>query len=250
MNDPLEPQAGGVAPIDPVLADPRALPPELAGLAGALEDAQTLHGRVTAARPPREGSRRAAVLIMIGEEELDLTFTERSATMRKHPGQISFPGGALDAGETAVQAALREAQEEIGLAPSRAKVLGQLPPAHVNASAFDVKGIVATWDGQRADAITPVDPAEVAAIHRYPIRDLADPAHRRTAEIPSGYRGPAFVMDEIFIWGFTAHLVDCVLDLGGWQRPWDRERVEPVPGRFLRDRSGPPAGWKGPTVGR
>ncbi|MEL4503626.1 CoA pyrophosphatase [Luteococcus sp. H138] len=240
-----------LGPIEPVLADPRELPDELVGLAGALEDVQALHGRVSRPRPPREGSRRAAVLIMIGEDELDLTFTERSETMRKHPGQISFPGGALDAGESAVQAALREAHEEIGLAPSRAKVLGQLPPAHVAASAFDVKGIVATWDGQAQDAITPINPAEVAAIHRYPIRDLADPAHRLTAEIPSGYRGPAFVMDEIFIWGFTAHLVDCVLDLGGWQRPWDHDRVAPVPRRFLRDRAGgPKRDWKGPTVGR
>ncbi|MEL4358322.1 MULTISPECIES: NUDIX hydrolase [unclassified Luteococcus] len=237
-----------LGPIEPVLADPRELPTELVALAGALENTEALHGRVSESRPPKQGSRRAAVLIMIGEQELDLTFTERSGTMRKHPGQISFPGGALDEGESAVQAALREAHEEIGLAPSRARVLGQLPPAHVNASAFDVKGIVAAWDGQGDTPIAPVDPAEVAAIHRYPIRDLADPANRLTAEIPSGYRGPAFVMDDIFIWGFTAHLVDCVLDLGGWQRPWDPGRVQPVPRRFLRDKAGPPRGWKGPTV--
>ncbi|MDN5564011.1 MAG: CoA pyrophosphatase [Luteococcus sp.] len=241
----MNPQLG---PVDPVFADPRALPEELAPLATALDGEAELHRRVTRPRPPREGSRRAAVLIMISEDDLDITFTERSGTMRKHPGQISFPGGALDEGEGPVEAALREAWEEIGLVPSRAKVLGRLPAAHVAASAFDVAGVVATWDGEQAAGIAPVDPAEVASIHRFRIDELADPEHRVSAVIPSGYRGPAFAMGEIFIWGFTAHLVDCILDLGGWRRPWDTSREEPVPWRFLRDKAGPSREWKGPRA--
>ncbi|MGO4956806.1 NUDIX hydrolase [Luteococcus sp. Sow4_B9] len=237
-----------IGPIEPVLADPRQLPQELGGLTDSLGDAEQLVERVTAPRPTRPGSRRAAVLMMIGEEELDLTFTERSAIMRKHPGQISFPGGALEEGEGPVEAALREAHEEIGLAPSRAKVMGRLPAAHVAASAFDVAGIVAAWDGEGDSTITPVDAREVAAIHRYRIEDLADPQNRVTAVLPNGYSGPAFSMGEIFIWGFTAHLTDCLLDLGGWRRAWNPNLQVEVPQRFLRDRSGPPKGWKGPSA--
>ncbi|WP_420176835.1 NUDIX hydrolase [Luteococcus sp. OSA5] len=243
MTEPL-------GPVEPVLADPRQLPQELDTLASALTEPEALVERVTRSRPTQQGSRRAAVLVMIGEDDLDLTFTERSSTMRKHPGQISFPGGALDPGEGPVEAALREAHEEIGLAPSRAHVLGRLPAAHVNASAFDVAGIVATWDGEGDNAITPVDPAEVASIHRYRLADLADPANRVTAVLPNGYKGPAFSMGEIFIWGFTAHLTDCVLDLGGWRRAWNPDLEVEVPRRFLRDRASRPArGWKGPAVG-
>lgn len=225
-----------LGPITPVLADPRSLPPELVGLTSALSsDPEEIQRRVTHRRPTREGSRRASVLVMIGTEDFDITFTERAHTMRKHPGQISFPGGSLEPGEGAVEAALREAWEEIGLAPSRAQVMGRLPAAHVRASAFDVAAIVAAWDGEADNAVVPVDAAEVAAVHRYRIEDLADPSNRVTAVLPQGYSGPAFTMGEIFIWGFTAHLTDILLDLGGWSREWDSTREVPVPRRFLRD---------------
>lgn len=211
--------------------DPRSVPEGLQHLLAHLDDPDVA-ARVQEGRPTRPGSRRAAVLVMLGQTGRDVTFTERAAHMRTHAGQMSFPGGALEPGETPVEAALREAQEEVGLDPSRVTVLGQLPPAHVAASGFDVAGIVGTWDG--ADDLLAIDPNEVAAIHRFGVDELADPAHRATWRIGNGHQGPAFVMDDIFIWGFTAHLVDCLLDLGGWARPWDDSLVLSVPPRFFR----------------
>ncbi len=218
------------------MIDPRQAPEQLQHLAGALTDDGQAGSELPGMRRPR-GGRRAAVLIALGEERLDLTFTERPAHMRKHPGQISFPGGSLDPGETAVEAALREAREEIALDTTGVRVMGRLPNAHVPASGFDVAAIVALWDG--TSPIRPASVNEVAAIHRYPLADLADPANRFTAKLPTGYRGPAFVFDDIFVWGFTAHLVDRLLELSGLAVPWRTEAELEVPWRFLREGKGP-----------
>ena len=68
---------------------------------------------------------------------------------------------------------------------------------------------------------------------------MADPSNRFTAMLPTGYRGPAFVFGDIFVWGFTAHLVDTLLDLSGLARPWDTGVELEVPWRFLREGKGP-----------
>lgn len=210
----------------------------LATLHGALGPAP---GNAAAPGPlsTRRSARRprpAAVLLMLSESDRpDITFTERAPTLRHHPGQISLPGGALERGETAVEAALREAEEEIGLPPSAVHVLGCLPEAHVTVSRFQVTAVVAQWDGRAPIAAVGLD--EVVDVHRIGVADLTDPANRATATLPTGYRGPAFVLGELFVWGFTAHLVDHVMDIAGWSRPWNRSRVLPVPRRFHRDRA-------------
>ncbi len=215
----------------PDLLDPRGLPPAVWRLVSQLSH-PGVAAMVQESRPVRTGSRQAAVLIMLGADGEDITFTERAAHMRTHPGQMSFPGGGVDPGEGVVEAALREAQEEVGLHPSRVTVLGQLPPSHVAASGYDVAGIVGLWDG--ADDLLAIDANEVAAIHRFAISDLADPSHRVTWQIPGGHHGPGFAMGDIFIWGFTAHLVDCMLALGGWAQAWDPSARLDVPERFFR----------------
>lgn len=210
------------------------LPDELAALARGLADPAGLD-RVVASRRAR-GSRPAAVLALFGagDEGLDLTFVERAHTLRSHPGQMAFPGGAIDDTDAdAAAAALREADEEVGLDRDTAVVIGTLPAAHVSVSGFDVTTVAAWWRTPHPIGVR--DAAEVASVHRVPLSRLADPAHRWTAVLPQGYRGPAFVIDDLFIWGLTAHLLDGLLDLGGWQQPWDRERSQPVPERFLRD---------------
>ena len=198
--------------------------------------------RIDRERPPA-GTRQAAVLILLSDgPNPDLTFVERAHTMRHHPGQIAFPGGALEPGESAVAAALREAHEEILLDPSHVEAHVTVPASTTHASFFEVAAVIGTWDGSVEIGIG--NPGEVAAVHRFAAADLADPANRISATLPGGYHGPAFTMGEVFVWGFTANLVAHVLDLGGWSQPWDQSRHAAVPSRFLRDRNpGAPATW-------
>ena len=107
---------------------------------------------------PPEGSepRRGAVLMVFAEvpdaegpvdlaHRGELLLTERAHHMRSHPGQVSFPGGSIDAGETPVAAALREAQEEIALDPASVSVFGELPELWLPPSNFAVTPILGYW---------------------------------------------------------------------------------------------------------
>ena len=78
-----------------------------------------------------------------------------------------------------------------------------------------------------------VDPAEVARVVRVPLAELLDPAHRFTVTHPSGYVGPAFDVDGLFVWGFTAGLLARVLALAGLERPWDTGDRRPLPERMV-----------------
>ena len=94
--------------------------------------------------PPAEGGRRSAVLILFGEGEAgpDILLTERSHDMRSHPGQVSFPGGAIDTMDAdAPAAALREAVEETGLDPAGVAVFASLPDLFLPPSGFVVTPI-------------------------------------------------------------------------------------------------------------
>jgi 8-oxo-dGTP pyrophosphatase MutT (NUDIX family) len=171
-------------------------------------------------------------------------FVERAAGMRTHPGQIAFPGGAADADDhDLADTALREAAEETGVDRSGIDVLGVLPPAYVEVSGFDVTAVIAWW--REPSPVAVIDSREAASIDIVPVAVLTDPAHRARVQHPSGYTGPAFEVNGHLIWGLTAHLLDGVLDLAGWQRPWDRHRVVPIPARYLTDsrpdRGGPDA---------
>ncbi len=173
-------------------------------------------------RPPAAGGRRSAVLILFGEGPAgpDLLFIQRSEGLRRHPGQPAFPGGAIDASDDGpVAAALREAVEETGLDPAGVEVLGTLPELFIPPSGFRVVPVLAWW--RQPSVVRPVDTGEVAAVERIPLADLADPRHRVMLRNPSGRTGPAFRIGSMLIWGFTAALVDRLLVLAGWERPWD-----------------------------
>ncbi len=185
-------------------------------------------------RRPRGGRRAGVLMLFTNESDPLVTVIERATTLRRHAGQVAFPGGAMEpADHTVVDAALREAEEEVGLDPALVRVLGELPVAWVPASNYDVTPVLGVWDAGRQ--LWPADPGEVGAVHSLRISALSDPAVRVRGRHPGGYMGPAFAMGELFIWGFTAHLLDEALDLAGWARPWDASRVEQVPKRFLRD---------------
>jgi 8-oxo-dGTP pyrophosphatase MutT (NUDIX family) len=119
---------------------------------------------------PLEGRRAAAVAVAIvdDDEELALLLTRRAARMRAHPGQWALPGGRTDDGETAVAAALRELEEELGLCCTEADVLGLLDD-YATRSGYVITPVV-VWCG-RPSAVTP-NPDEVASVHVVRLSEL------------------------------------------------------------------------------
>lgn len=186
-------------------------------------------GQLSRYLPPPEGGRESAVLVLFGEGPYgpDVLLIERAASLRSHAGQPAFPGGALDptdAGPTA--AALREAVEETGLDASGVDVIAELPALFLPPSGFVVVPVLAWW--REPSVVGPVDPAECAAVARIPIADLVDPANRLQVKAASGYVGAAFTVGGMLVWGFTAGLLDRLLEHSGWAVPWQRGRYREV----------------------
>jgi 8-oxo-dGTP pyrophosphatase MutT (NUDIX family) len=187
--------------------------------------------------PGKEGHpRRSAVLILFSDGSdaskphghgPDLLFVERAKTLRNHPGQPAFPGGKVDPGEDAVQTALREAQEETDLDPEGVQVFGVLPELYLPPTDFLVTPVLGWW--RTPSPVRVRDLREVASVRRIPVSELTDPANRFHVRHPSGFTGPAFAAGSLLIWGFTAGVLDGVLRLGGWEREWDRTRMESLP---------------------
>jgi 8-oxo-dGTP pyrophosphatase MutT (NUDIX family) len=160
---------------------------------------------------------RAAAAVLLGLVErrdgLTVLFTERAVHLRDHPGQISLPGGRIqpqDAGATA--AALREAQEEVGLAPSRVAVVGCLAP-HVTGTGFLITPVVGFIEPNFEAA---PDVTEVASVFETPLEFVLDPRNWRSAMYER--LGSRFRIDELQfgphrIWGATAAILGSFREL-------------------------------------
>jgi 8-oxo-dGTP pyrophosphatase MutT (NUDIX family) len=184
---------------------------------------------------PPEGSdaRRGAVLMLFGEGPAgpDQLLTERAHHMRSHPGQVSFPGGSLDPGETPREAALREAWEETGVDPAGVEVFAELPELWLPPSNFAVTPVLGWW--REPTQVGAVDPDEVHEVYRVPISELVDPTHRIAVRHPSGWVGPGFLIGDdkdVILWGFTAGIIARLFDFVGWTA-----EVEDAPMRDLPD---------------
>jgi 8-oxo-dGTP pyrophosphatase MutT (NUDIX family) len=181
--------------------------------------------------PPEDGSGRASAVLMAFADTPDgpaVLLIERAADLRKHPGQVAFPGGSLDdTDDSLAAAALREANEEVGLDPTSVQLVAVLPAIFIPVSGFVVTPVLAWWE--RPHAFGPVDAGEVARVELVPIAELADPANRFQVHHPSGWLAPGFAARGLFVWGFTAGLLDRLLEFGGWARPWDRSVLRPLP---------------------
>jgi 8-oxo-dGTP pyrophosphatase MutT (NUDIX family) len=156
------------------------------------------------------GRRPAAVLIPLlqpaPDKPLRILLTQRTAHLRDHAGQISFPGGGLNPGESALAGALREAQEEIGLDPAHVDVFGQMPQYHTG-TGFSVAPVIGFV--QTPCSLIP-DPGEVAEIFDVPLDFILDP--RNIRQETRYYRGAwrsflAIPWSGYYIWGATAGML-------------------------------------------
>lgn len=159
------------------------------------------------------GRTEAAVLVSVFDhpERTGLVFTERRADLRRHAGEVSFPGGRRDhAGEPLVETALREAHEEIGLDPSAVEVVGALPPVSTMVTSFKVHPFVGLIPAQVA--MRP-SPEEVEAILMLRVEELhAGYAMRRLVRRGVPFRTATYAVGEHLIWGATARIVGELLE--------------------------------------
>jgi 8-oxo-dGTP pyrophosphatase MutT (NUDIX family) len=155
------------------------------------------------------GSARAAVLVPLHArgDELLVVFTSRPLALPRHGGQVSFPGGRVDATDVdLVATALREAHEEIGLPPAAVAVLGALRPLHVRASDFAVYPVVGAIE--RPSAWVPAA-GEVDEVIELSVGELAASYASAVVTTPEGgqRRTPTFAAGERTIWGATAYIL-------------------------------------------
>ena len=168
---------------------------------------------VAAAAMKAPGGTDAAVLIPIfgHPEQPGLVFTERRSDLRRHPGEISFPGGRQDdPAEDLIATALREAEEEIGLDPSDVEVIGALPPVGTFVTGYKVHPFV----GLIPEGLSfRPSPSEVAAILLFRLEELrAGFAMRRLVRRGVPIRTPTYVIGEHMIWGATARILSELLE--------------------------------------
>jgi 8-oxo-dGTP pyrophosphatase MutT (NUDIX family) len=181
--------------------------------------------------------RDAAVLVLFSgpadspsgglPDDADLLVTVRASTLRHHAGQAAFPGGAADPGdEGPIYTALREATEETGIDTGRLMPLATLEKMFIPPSGFHVVPVLAYSPDPGPVAV--VDQSETAVVARVPVRAFINPENRLMVYRKENTRrlaGPAFLLNEMLVWGFTGQVVSAMLDVAGWAQPWNTDDV-------------------------
>lgn len=205
----------------------RRVPPEVL----AMITAANTKAAVTGAR------RDAAVLVLFSgppdsqsgglPDDAELLVTVRASTLRHHAGQAAFPGGAADPGDTGpVFTALREATEETGIDQARLQPLATLERMFIPPSGFHVVPVLAYSPDPGPVAV--IDESETAVVARVPVRAFVNPENRIMVYRKENTRrsaGPAFLLNEMLVWGFTGQVVSAMLDVAGWARPWNTDDI-------------------------
>lgn len=149
--------------------------------------------------------------MLMPDGSAELIYTKRPLAMRKHAGEVSFPGGRQDEpDDNLATTALRETEEEIGLAAGDVEIIGALPPIATFVTSFAVYPFVGVVTG---DPPLRPNPDEVAAIYRFGLANLRAAAQSKWLVrhgIP--FRTPVYAMDDCLIWGATARITGMLLD--------------------------------------
>jgi 8-oxo-dGTP pyrophosphatase MutT (NUDIX family) len=160
-------------------------------------------------------------------DDADLLLTVRASTLRHHAGQAAFPGGASDPDdEGPVATALREAQEETGIDPGRLHPLATMERTFIAPSGFHVVPVLAY--SPDPGPVNVVNEAETAIVARVPVRAFINPANRLMVyrrSFSRRFAGPAFLLNEMLVWGFTGQVISAMLDVAGWAKPWDSSDI-------------------------
>lgn len=154
-------------------------------------------------------------------EGTDVFFVQRSPDLSHHPGQIAFPGGGIDPGETPERAAVRETEEETGIAAANIDVVGSIGQLAVPVSG-NLVTLVLGWSPEVGQTNI-WDEAEVLHPLRIPVAELLDPANRAYVHL-AHFRSAGFQVPTGWVWGFTGNLLSYLFDELGWTIPWDRTR--------------------------
>lgn len=160
-------------------------------------------------QPTTQQVRLSAVLVALfdGDNGVEVLLTRRSMEMRTHRGEISFPGGRLDPGETPIETALREAQEEVGLDPNQPRIVGELSHLHTIVSQSYIVPIVCVLD-ERPN-LSP-QTGEVDRVLWTPLAELSQPGTYRLevwGQLPRQYELHFFELDDETVWGATAKML-------------------------------------------
>ena len=205
----------------------RRVPAELLAMVSAARKTAEAKAALTGA------GRDAAVLVLFSgppdsatgglPDDADMLVTVRASTLRHHAGQAAFPGGASDPGdEGPIHTALREANEETGIDIDRLQPLATLEKMFIPPSGFHVVPVLAYSPDPGPVAV--VDESETAIVARVPVRAFINPENRLMVyrkENTRRFAGPAFLLNEMLVWGFTGQVISAMLDVAGWAQPWN-----------------------------
>lgn len=211
-------------------------------------------------KPPKPGAdhptgrphRTSAVLVLFSGDpdapgprpprDARVLLTHRAATLGSHAGQISFPGGGAEEGDRCiVDTALREAEEETGLDPASVDVLAVTGSLYIPVSNYSVYPVLAYW--REPMRVHVADEAETTRVMAEPLDQLLDPANRFIVRQKMGWQGPAFHIDDLVLWGFTAGVFAAATEVGEWDLDWNTDDVRDLEETLAASANGEKDSW-------